>query len=281
MTVFADKEGPFLTIPFTNDVGHSWLRLVDADGSYWTYGFWPQTGFDTSNLKADVLGCVHHPDTAHKPTASQEFELTAEEFGAAKADAIFTCETSPKYNLFGLQCTAFVGRILGAAGKAPAGGFGLIWESPNALATWLTNNSLVLSIGVTAAGTRGVGAVSGNIQYTRQFAQVLGNKLRLQGVGQAEVSSKMVTAAAGVGLEITSQRVFLPSIYLFGGGIAGSMASRPDGGHQFGAGLTGGIGAHFNVDEFLMVGVEYNVVKDLVRKDPELQRLVLTAGIKF
>ena len=124
LTIYADKEGPFLLLPATHKVGHSWIRLKDKSGSYWTYGFWPQAGFDPSDAFKDVEGCVHHPDTAHRPTSQQTFELTDSEFAAAKARAESICLARPKYNLFGLQCTDFVRQVLAAAGKGPGAGLG-------------------------------------------------------------------------------------------------------------------------------------------------------------
>jgi len=38
-------------------------------------------------------------------------------------------------------------------------------------------------------------------------------------MSRGELSSRMASLSTGVGVEVTSQRVFLPSVYLFGGGI--------------------------------------------------------------
>lgn len=288
LIVYADKEGSFMLIPKTSKVGHSWLKLVDTDGNYWTYGFWPQRGFNPANPKADVEGCVHHPDIAHTPTASQTFELTAEEFAAAKAKARTICEIKPKYNVFGLQCTAFVGQVLAAAGKRPALGFGLIWDSPNALDSWIRGNALLLGISYTGAtsapGKQGLGNVGVDIMYKDQFYSLLGNKLRLYWMSRGELSSRMATVSTGVSAEVTSQRVFLPSFYVFGGGTAGKLSPEVEltgKGAYFGAGVSGGAGISYRIDEIATVGVEYNVVKDLVTRDPALQRLMVSASIQL
>jgi len=287
LTIYADKEGPFLLLPATHKVGHSWLKLKSKGGDYWTYGFWPQTGFDPSNAFQDVEGCVHHPDTAHSPTSEQTFELTDAEFAAAMAKAKSICLTTPKYNLFGLQCTDFVKQVLEVAGKGSALGFGLIWESPNALHSWIKSNALLIGLRYTAAtsaaGGQGQGGFALDVTYIHQFYSALGNKLRLHWMSRGELSGQMASLSTGVGAELTSQRVFLPSIYLFGGGIAGELTpsglSGPD--QKFGAGPTLGAGLLYNIDEIATVGVEYNLVKDLVNKDPELHRLTIGVGLKF
>jgi hypothetical protein len=221
LTLYADKEGPFLLLPATHNVGHSWIRLKDKSGSYWTYGFWPQTGFDPSDAFKDVEGCVHHPDTAHRPTSQQTFELTDSEFSAAKAKAESICLARPKYNLFGLQCTDFAGQVLAAAGKGPLGGFGLIWESPNALNSWIKSNALLIGLrgtaATSAAGGQGQGSVGLDVTYIHQFYSVLGNKLRLHWMSRGELNSQIASLSTGVSAELTSQRVYLPSLYLFGG----------------------------------------------------------------
>lgn len=286
VAVFADKEGSFLGIPFTHKVGHSWVRLTAADGRYWTYGFWPQVGYDASNTKADVAGCVHAPDgpggrPAHSPTSSRTFEVTAAQFAKARTLAVTICTTAPKYNLFGLQCTEFARRILEAAGQASALGFGLIWESPNALESWLESNSLTLGSGV-ASVTGGGGAewAGLDLTYRHQFYSLLGAKLRLQGLARLEAGPRMAGLTAAPAVEVTTNRVFLPSLYVFGGGFAGGLAP-PGRDWRPSAGVTGGVGLLQRIDELATVGVEYNVVKDLVRDDRELHRLMVTAGIRF
>jgi hypothetical protein len=284
LTVLVDKEGPFLLMPLTSKVGHAWVRLEAPDGRYWTYGFWPQTGFDASTPTKDVKGCVHHPDTAHRPTASQTFELDAAQFAAARARAEALCVSRPDYNLFGLQCTSFVSQILGSAGQRPALGFGLIWESPNALDSWIRSHSLVLGLtGTVSPGQPGI-SLGAQLTYTHQFLSALGERLRLEWISRGELSVRMATVSTGVGLEVTSQRVYLPSAYVFGGPLAGAFApgtGPPGGERRFGAGVTAGAGLQYRIDEIATIGVEYNLVKDLINDDPALQRLMVTAGIKL
>jgi Domain of unknown function (DUF4157) len=282
ITIYADKEGSFLLIPFTSGVGHSWIELVDETGNYWTYGFWPQEGFDSSNKSADAEGCVHHPDTAHSPTSSQTFALTAAEFYAAKATAIDSCKTKPKYNLFKLQCTSFVRKVLSAAGKAPSGGFGLIWDSPNALDTWMRSNALLIGLKIAAATSnprqQGQGSLAFSATYTHQFYSALGNKLRLHWMSTGELGSQVKSISTGTSIELTSQRIYLPSAYVFGGGTAGLLGSPNQ---TLGAGLTGSAGLLYNIDQLGVVGVEYNLVKDFVNQDPLLSRLMFSAGVRF
>ena len=275
ITIYADKEGPFLLLPLTHKVGHSWLRLEDDAGRYWTYGFWPQEGYNASDTSADVEGCVHHPDTSHEPTASQKITLTAEEFALAHARAKEICTTKPKYNLFGLQCTEFVRRVMAAAGKAPALGFGLIWESPNALDTWLRTNSLILGIRYAPAGSSGFTGASLDLTYRHQVFSALGNSLRGYALGRGELGGGLTTATLGTGLELDPRRVWLPSLYLEGGGTAGAFPSGS------GVGVSGAAGLRLRIDELAVVGVEYGVVRNIVREDPTLHRLLLGVGIRF
>ncbi|MFZ7126693.1 MAG: DUF4157 domain-containing protein [Desulfobacterales bacterium] len=284
ITVYADKDGPFLLLPATQKVGHAWLRLENDQGKYWTYGFWPQEGYYASNPTADVDGCVHHPDTSHEPTSSQRFELTAAQFAKALITARRYCLNKPKYNLFGLQCTEFVKRILDAAGEGSFGGFGLIWESPNALDTWIRTHSLVLGTSVTAAtsapGGAGAGSVGAELIYRHQFYSLLGEKLRLYGLGRAEISAPVKSLTAGAGLELNPQKIWIPAPYVEGGAILGDLGPLPDE-TRFGTGATGAAGLRFNIDELALVGVEYNVVKDIVGNDPVLHRFMVTAGIRL
>jgi hypothetical protein len=285
LTVHADREGPFLLMPLTSKVGHSWVQLTDDTGSVWTYGFWPKTGFDPAHPASDVDGCVHHPDTAHRPSASRTFTLTAAQFAAAKARAAAICAAPPKYNLFGLQCTEFVRQMLEAAGQAPALGFGLIWESPNALNTWIRGHSLMLGASVPAAasgsGATGFGATTAELSYRYQFYSLLGEKVRLSLLARGELGKYQQSVSTGLGVDLTTNRVFLPRIYLFGGGIAGGLPSALPGatGSKAGAGVTTGGGLAFDIDQLATVGIEYNLVKDIVSNDPEVHRLMITAKI--
>jgi len=94
------------------------------------------------------------------------------------------------------------------------------------------------------------------------------------------LSAQVASLTTGAGIEITTQRVDLPRAYLLGGVTAGELTPG-SGSDRFGAGVTAGAGLHYNVDEFVTVGVEANVVKDLVSRDPALGRLMVTAGLIF
>lgn len=288
LTIYADKEGPFLLIPLTSGVGHSWLRLENDKGDYWSYGFWPQTGFDSAQPFAPVKGCVHAPDNAHAKsiTSSQTFTLTAAQFQAAHAYAVSTCRSRPDYTLFDYNCTEFVRQVVDKAGQGAFGGFGLVWESPNALDAWMRVHSLQIGMNLTAAGSslsgpgHGAGSFSFDLAYRHQFLGLLGEKLRLYGLGHTELGPSIKTVGAGVGLSVDPQKIYLPSFYLEGKGVMGDL-NPLDKESPFGAGVSGSYGLRYNVDAFGSVGVEHNVVKNLVTQDPVLNRLMIKAAINF
>jgi hypothetical protein len=286
ITIYADKEGPFLLIPATDGVGHAWLRLEDDKGNYWTYGFWPQTGFDSSEASKAVPGCVHSPDKAHAKhvTSSQTFELTAAQFTAAHDYAKSTCLSRPSYLLFSYNCTSFVTETLAKAGQGSFGGFGLIWESPHALDKWMRVHALQIGASATATSTApggaGAGSFSFDLSYRHQFYSMLGNKLRLYGVGQTELSSPIKTVGAGFGASLDPQKVYLPAFYLEGLGTMGDMNPLADR-DKFGAGVQGAAGLRYNIDAFGSIGVEYNVLKDVVSDDPALGRMMVKLGLNL
>jgi Domain of unknown function (DUF4157) len=282
ITIYADKEGPFLLIPVTSGVGHAWLRLEDDKGNYYTYGFWPKTGFDPANSRADVDGCVHTPDKAHTPTSSQTFEISAAQFDAAFDYAKTTCLNRPKYNLFSYNCTSFVTEALSKAGQGSYGGFGLIWESPQSLDKWLRVHALQIGLNVTAAtSTPGAGpSASFDFSYRHQFYSLLGSRLRLYGVGAAELGSPVKTLGAGVGVSLDPEKVYLPAFYMEGLGTLGDMNAGPNQ-DKFGAGFGGAAGLRYNIDMFGSVGIEYNVLKDVVNKDPALSRMMFKLGFNL
>jgi len=63
-------------------------------------------------------------------------------------------------------------------------------------------------------------------------------------------------------------------------GVAGGFSWTGEG-TKVGAGVTAGAGVLFRIDELASVGVEYNLVKNLVERDPELHRLMITAKIRL
>jgi hypothetical protein len=99
-------------------------------------------------------------------------------------------------------------------------------------------------------------------------------------MARGELGTHEQTVATGVGVDLTTNRVFLPRVYVFGGGIAGGLPSSGSGApSRLGAGVTAGAGLAFDIDQIVTVGVEYNLVKDLVNRDPDLHRLMLSARI--
>ncbi len=116
--------------------------------------------------------------------------------------------------------------------------------------------------------------------YRYQFYSLLGDRLRLSLMARGELGKYEQSVSTGLGVDLTTNRVFLPRIYLFGGGIAGGLPSGVPGTQsKGGAGVTAGAGAAFDIDQLVTVGVEYNLVKDIVSNDPEVHRLMISAKI--
>ncbi len=286
LVVYADKEsfGPFVLQAATSKVGHSWLKLVDPSGSYWYYGFWPQEGFDASSPFDDVAGCVWTDEDqgGHEPSSQLEFTLTEEQFIAARDLAQATCTDRPDYNLFGLQCTEFVYRVMEAAGVGPAGGFGLIIESPNALDAMLEEDQLLVGLNIRAAGTNTytAGRVSLDVEGRSQLAATLGNRLRLFAMGQGELGSGMGYLGAGLGTSLRVRTPYLPSLVV-SGGIAGGDTTPGRLGDKLSLAATGSAGLEFRLDEILAIGAEYNVLADIARQDPVVQRFLISLRVPF
>ena len=119
------------------DVGHTWVKLRDNAGEQWSFGHWPQGGFD---FVGAVKGCVHHPDTEHDPPASTEYreiayDLTREQFYDALEFAQQQCQLSPDYSLTSYNCTTFAIGVARAAWLNPPASTTLAVHNPNALYT--------------------------------------------------------------------------------------------------------------------------------------------------
>ncbi len=294
LIVYADKESDFIAIPFKKDsdgktwpVGHSWIKLIDDAGNYWTYGFWPESGFSGSSLFKDVEGCVHHPDISHKATAKQEFELTKAEFDSAKKEAVKICNENPKYNLYDNQCTSFVQNIMNAAGQAPIGGFGFIWETPNALSSWMDGSRKTLGFSYDLKNQLFDNQSEGlslQASYVHQFYTLLGNKLRLQWLNLGSIAfsdGAPSYLSSGLQLEYKPQGiVYIPDFYL-NTNLTGGRISPQNVDQTLGLGISSAIGVNYNVQNSLMVGFEYNVIKNLTQNDPLLHSLSLKIGLVF
>ena len=88
----------------------------------------------------------------------------------------------------------------------------------------------------------------------------------------------MASVSTGVSAEVTSQKVFLPSFYVFGAGTADKLNPEEE---LTGEGARFGAGVSYRIDELVTVGVEYHVVKDQVSQDPALHHLMLSARIQL
>lgn len=118
-------------------VGHAWIRLIKADGSVDSWGYWPDLwsghGVDTSAPWKSVPGKVLHPDDQHSPNGVMTTSISQE-----KADAVEKAanakEASPgMYNLFTYNCTTFATDLAKLAG-APVPSFSMLGiANPNAL----------------------------------------------------------------------------------------------------------------------------------------------------
>ncbi len=119
-------------------VGHTWIKFSDDTGTVWSYGMWPQTGFDTKHPFTPVKGCVHHPDVAHEPPKATDYKeftysVTEANFQKALDYAQDQCKSFPDYNLASYNCTTFAIEAAQAAGVAPPASTTLGVHDPNAL----------------------------------------------------------------------------------------------------------------------------------------------------
>lgn len=120
-----------------DDVGHTWVKLSDNTGEQWSYGMWPQQGFEFFSA---VKGCLHHPDTEHDPPASMDYreisyDLTRTQYYDALEFAQQQCQLRPDYHLQKYNCTTFAIATALAAGVKPPASKTLAVHNPNALYT--------------------------------------------------------------------------------------------------------------------------------------------------
>jgi len=120
------------------NVGHTWIKMQDNAGTKYSYGFWPQTGFDPKHFSKPVEGCVHHPDVAHEPPNATEYseigyEISQKHFSNALDYAQSICREKPAYNLLDFNCTKFAIDVTKAAGASPPSSTSLAVHNPNAL----------------------------------------------------------------------------------------------------------------------------------------------------
>lgn len=141
LTLAVDREEEnVITALGSSDVGHTWVKFSDNSGTEYSYGFWPQTGFDSKKPFRTVKGCVHHPDTSHEPPKATEYlekkySLTQEKYTQGLMHAQNVCKAVPNYNLFTFNCTSFAIDTVKAAELSPPSSTTLAIHNPNALAT--------------------------------------------------------------------------------------------------------------------------------------------------
>lgn len=138
LTLAVDKEEEGLGRLLSGNVGHTWVKLSDDAGTHYSYGFWPQTGFNSKKPLSTVDGCVHHPDTAHEPPDAKnylamDYTLTNANYSKALDHAQSVCRARPGYNLASYNCTTFAIDVARAAQVSPPSSTTLAIHNPNAL----------------------------------------------------------------------------------------------------------------------------------------------------
>ena len=140
LTLAVDKEEDGLGRLSSGNVGHTWVKVDADDGTHFSYGFWPQTGFSADPLKAfdPVLGCVHHPDIAHEPPAATNYidisySITKKGYTDTLSYAESICKATPHYDLNDYNCTSFAIEMAKKAGVSPPSSTTLAIDNPNAL----------------------------------------------------------------------------------------------------------------------------------------------------
>jgi hypothetical protein len=176
LSIAVDKEQGGLGRLFTGNVGHTWVRLSDNSGEKYSYGFWPQVGFNSKKPFSSVAGCIHHPDTAHEPPnatnyLAKDYTLTNANYQKALGHAQSVCSSKPSYNLVSYNCTSFAIDDAKAAEVSPPASTTLAIHNPNALYEGIEENkseghtglgALLGGLGGAAAGA-GIGAAVGGL----------------------------------------------------------------------------------------------------------------------
>jgi hypothetical protein len=125
------------------NVGHAYVEFQGADGSVFTFGFYPDPARPPNIFKTRTFGCMVHPDTIHERCVDyrETFTLTEAEYRASLELAQRLCSAPPNYDLSSFNCTTFAvviakeaGKTLPAVrGKAGGGTIGLVADNPNTL----------------------------------------------------------------------------------------------------------------------------------------------------
>ena len=133
-----DREEKGLHRLVSGDVGHTWVKFQTNGGEQYSFGMWPQTGFNPARPFTSVKGCIHHPDTLHDPPSAKEYldidyPVAKPNYDAALLKAQTICKASPDYNLVSNNCTSFAIEVVKAAGVTPPSSTTLAVHNPNAL----------------------------------------------------------------------------------------------------------------------------------------------------
>jgi hypothetical protein len=138
VTLAVDREDEGIDQLKTGNVGHTWVKLRDDTGTLYTYGFWPQRGFDRNKPFKSVKGCVRHPDTSHEPPHAtdyidMDYTVSQSNYQEALDHAQSVCKSSPDYNLFTYNCTTFAIDVVREADVSPPSSTTLAVHNPAAL----------------------------------------------------------------------------------------------------------------------------------------------------
>ena len=98
------------------EVGHSWVKLTDATGARYSFGFYPEVS--TSLLGLPETGCVVHPDMAHeraKGYLDRTYRISEHAFNRALNFIEEVARSKADYLLYANNCTSFVLDVAHAA----------------------------------------------------------------------------------------------------------------------------------------------------------------------
>ncbi len=139
LQVLADREARWSESRYWRDfaIGHAWIRVIAPEGSYDSWGYWPDLwsgyGVDPKAPWKSVPGKVLHPDEQHVANAQHTYEIDAEK-AQKVTKAANAKESSPgMYNLFSYNCTTFAIEMARAAGVSPPSGTLVGIANPNSI----------------------------------------------------------------------------------------------------------------------------------------------------
>lgn len=101
------------------DVGHAFVEFSESNGDRYTYGHYPNKVQLPTDFKPEVPGCTAHPDRTHRDCVDLRiaYTLTQSEYSAALGFAQAWCIAGQPYHVLTNNCTTFVDRVVGVAGK--------------------------------------------------------------------------------------------------------------------------------------------------------------------